>query len=336
MARMNGVVGFEEDIKNLFRADDRDCMLGNSFPTFDLWDWEQVRGSAARIATRLVAGDMPPDGKWPQSQLDLFAAWQAEGAPKHRGSAYADFFRDLDSYTEYWKLYRPETQGKYMTPVSTIVFPKILAPWREFAQASPSELQAKKDALLAALEPVAVRDAVLLLDQLLMDLVKQHFLFNGGAVDILALLDAHISFGGDLLPLDPERDAKVPVGDPKKPFAKFHRMDGAIMWFNWAAHLESSVLIRGEADAAHPIRTALMASICGGCSMDFTFRDDRLATRAEYKRDEASKKAILARAKLVAANWSAASNECHELWGIAAKPMMPNKFFEEGIGRNLT
>ena len=139
--RMNGQLGFEDDIKPLFRSSDRDCMLGNSFPQFDLWDWKQVEGAADRILGRLRAGDMPPDGPWPQNQVGLFASWIQEGRPKHRALAYSAFFTDLDSYTEYWDLYRPELNGKYMAAVGQ-VFQRVLGPWRAFALAAPACLRA--------------------------------------------------------------------------------------------------------------------------------------------------------------------------------------------------
>jgi hypothetical protein len=56
----------------------------------------------------------------------------------------------------------------------------------------------------------------------------------------------------------------------------------------------------------------------------------------EYKRDDATVKTILSRSQAAAASWAAASNDCHQLWSFAAAPMMPDKFFAEGTGRNIT
>jgi hypothetical protein len=154
--------------------------------------------------------------------------------------------------------------------------------------------------------------------------------------DLDSVVEAQLAFGRDTLPLDQDRDSRLQAGDPRKPFGKFHRMDGAVMWFNWAAHVESAALLQGEAGPGMAVRTLLMAGICGGSSMDFTFRDGRLPTRPEYKRDEATERLIRAKAQQLATNWTAAVAELHDLWRIVASPLTANKFFAAGIGRRLT
>ena len=67
-------LGFEENIKPLFREKDQQRM---SF-AFDLWSYEDVKENADAILERLQDGDMPCDGEWPQDQIALFKRW-AEG-----------------------------------------------------------------------------------------------------------------------------------------------------------------------------------------------------------------------------------------------------------------
>jgi hypothetical protein len=68
-------VGFEADIKPLFRERDRDSM---EF-AFDLWSYDDVSEYAGAILGRLRAGTMPCDGAWPPAQVDLFDRWVATG-----------------------------------------------------------------------------------------------------------------------------------------------------------------------------------------------------------------------------------------------------------------
>jgi hypothetical protein len=65
------VVGFEEDIKPLFRQKDRERMEW----AFDLWDFESVKENSDAILERLEGGDMPCDGEWPDEQVTLFRTW---------------------------------------------------------------------------------------------------------------------------------------------------------------------------------------------------------------------------------------------------------------------
>ena len=71
-------VGFETDIKPMFRERDRNSM---EF-AFDLWSRDDVTENADAILARIKAGTMPCDGAWPQGQVDLFARWVAGGKPR--------------------------------------------------------------------------------------------------------------------------------------------------------------------------------------------------------------------------------------------------------------
>ena len=68
-------LGFEEDIKPLFREMDRSRMEW----AFDLWDYDAVKENAQGILERLEEGDMPCDGAWPPDQIDMFKHWMDGG-----------------------------------------------------------------------------------------------------------------------------------------------------------------------------------------------------------------------------------------------------------------
>lgn len=68
-------IGFENDIKPLFREKDQQRM---SF-AFDLWSYEDVKDNAEGILERLEEGDMPCDGTWPEEQVGRFRSWVQSG-----------------------------------------------------------------------------------------------------------------------------------------------------------------------------------------------------------------------------------------------------------------
>ena len=70
-------VSFAEDIRPLFRADDREAM---DF-AFDLWNVDDVRSNADAILERLQDGSMPCDGEWSSEEIELFSRWVATGTP---------------------------------------------------------------------------------------------------------------------------------------------------------------------------------------------------------------------------------------------------------------
>jgi hypothetical protein len=71
-------LGFEADIKPLFRDKDRQAML----QAFDLWAYADVVDNADAIAEQLSRGAMPCDGAWPEEQVDQFRRWVEEGTAK--------------------------------------------------------------------------------------------------------------------------------------------------------------------------------------------------------------------------------------------------------------
>jgi hypothetical protein len=64
-------LGFDEDIRPLFRESDR---LEMDF-VFDLWSHDDVTANADRILERLEDGTMPCDAPWPDERIQLFRAW---------------------------------------------------------------------------------------------------------------------------------------------------------------------------------------------------------------------------------------------------------------------
>ena len=70
-------VGFEQDIKPLFRDRDRDSMRF----AFDLWSLEDVSTHADAILARVEAGTMPCDGAWPAERVAVFRRWIDSGKP---------------------------------------------------------------------------------------------------------------------------------------------------------------------------------------------------------------------------------------------------------------
>jgi hypothetical protein len=68
-------VGFEADVKPLFREKDRDAMRSR----FDLWLYDDVRRHADSIATALEEQRMPCDGPWSPDQIEVFESWRRGG-----------------------------------------------------------------------------------------------------------------------------------------------------------------------------------------------------------------------------------------------------------------
>ena len=69
------VPGYAADIKPLFREKDHRSMTF----AFDLWSYDDVSEHADRILERLQEGEMPCDGEWPASQVELFERWVQTG-----------------------------------------------------------------------------------------------------------------------------------------------------------------------------------------------------------------------------------------------------------------
>lgn len=71
-------MNFRDDIKPLFREEDREEMLY----AFDLWSYADVKEYSASILDRVEDGTMPCDEPWPRERIDLFAGWITAGMPE--------------------------------------------------------------------------------------------------------------------------------------------------------------------------------------------------------------------------------------------------------------
>ena len=68
-------VSFETDVKPLFSERDQRSMTF----MFDLWAFDDVSEHADDILERLRDGNMPCDGEWTPTEVDLFERWIAGG-----------------------------------------------------------------------------------------------------------------------------------------------------------------------------------------------------------------------------------------------------------------
>jgi hypothetical protein len=76
-ARTNNGTSYERDIKPLFRAKDRNSMIGH----FDLWLYRDVKSNADAIYGEVSAGSMPCDAAWPAERVAKFKEWMDDGMP---------------------------------------------------------------------------------------------------------------------------------------------------------------------------------------------------------------------------------------------------------------
>jgi hypothetical protein len=71
-------MGFEDDIRPLFRPEDVEAMLF----AFDLTSYEEVSENAEEIYARLAEGTMPCDAPWPEEDVAHFRAWIDDAMPQ--------------------------------------------------------------------------------------------------------------------------------------------------------------------------------------------------------------------------------------------------------------
>lgn len=70
-------VGFEHDVKPLFRERDRRSMQRS----FDLWSYDDVRSNAQAILERVSDGSMPCDAEWSAERIGVLRRWIEAGMP---------------------------------------------------------------------------------------------------------------------------------------------------------------------------------------------------------------------------------------------------------------
>jgi len=67
---------YAKDVKPLFRSSDVEAMKPHG-P--NLGSYSEVRARAEDILSRLQDGSMPCDSPWPQTKIDTFKQWIADG-----------------------------------------------------------------------------------------------------------------------------------------------------------------------------------------------------------------------------------------------------------------
>ena len=78
MSATDNSVGFDADVKPLFREGDRRAMLS----AFDLWSYDDVSAHADAILRAVATGAMPCDTEWPAEQVAVFRRWVEAGKPE--------------------------------------------------------------------------------------------------------------------------------------------------------------------------------------------------------------------------------------------------------------
>jgi hypothetical protein len=238
-----------------------------------------------------------------------------------RNAHYAAWFHELDAWTEYWDVYHPETCGRYYfgdgaqeTGLLRCYLPKGGRPpafraWVSCALGSDNGTRFAE----AVREP-AVSAAVLEIDELLGKLFTKYFgnpAFQSTKADYL---EATFLFAIDTLPAAPERLALLDSGDPRRRTASRHTLDGDLMWFAWAVHLEAAELL-APSPANSPRRALMAAGIATGCPANFAWRGHR-RTRPEYRALPETRQLLRERGLRWAADLPAALAEIRELFRI--------------------
>jgi hypothetical protein len=237
------------------------------------------------------------------------------------GRRYAQFFHELDAWTEYWDIYHPETQGRYYfgdglseTGLLSVLLPRERRP-RVFSAWTRMALdQATADDFVAAVRAPDVSAAVMEIDALLDRVFRAHF---GRAADLEVQdnwFEAIFRFATKTLPPASERDARIPDDDPRKPTAGHHAMEGDLMWFAWALLLEAASVLAGW-DDQYPRRALMLAGVAIGCPAHFAWRGHR-RTRPEYIRGDATARLLHKRGLAWADDFAAAADEIHALFRI--------------------
>ncbi len=234
---------------------------------------------------------------------------------------YVAWFHELDAWTEYWDVYHPETRGRYYfgdgdteSGLLTRFLPRERRPPAFVAWVRMALLSGGFAAFADAVHVPEVAAAVTEVDALLARLFDQHF---GDAADPLVRADylaAVFRFATDSLPPAAERDARIPVVDPRKPTAGRHALDGDLMWFAWALQVEAADAV-ASTNEGHTRRALLLAGVATGCAANFAWRGHR-RTRAEYRPDAATASLLRDRGMGWATDFQAAAREVHALYRI--------------------
>lgn len=272
--------------------------------------------------------EMPTDL---EDRNPVLQGWLSDDCPKLAGLRYAKYAWDLDSWTEYWDIYRPETKGCYYfgsadcagylnqflpNPVTGRRSP-VFDVWKALIFSSgDASMAAFEEQFYARIRQPEVKEAVLAVDELVRRLLRNHFTDETGKVDIYAYLDCMERFGKDTLPECRERFERIADDDARKPTSLHHTIEGDVMWFAWALHLECAQSVAAPDAEATAVRAILLAGIAQGCAFDYAFRRG-YRTRKEYRAaDSTSRASIWSRSLLCAGDFSLGARELRELFRI--------------------
>jgi len=245
----------------------------------------------------------------------------ASRSPSGAEARYVAWFHELDAWTEYWDIYHPETRGRFYfgdgqseAGLLARLLPREQRPPAFVAWTRMALGTAPASEFVDIVRTPDVAEAVIEVDGLMARLFAKHF---GDAADPRVCedyLEAIFRFATDTLPPASERDARISVDDPRKRTAGRHTLDGDIMWFAWALHIEAAQAIAGM-DRDHPRRALLLAGVAMGCPVNFTWRGHR-RTRQAYQPDDATAGLLRRRGLEWATDFSAAADEVHALFRI--------------------
>jgi hypothetical protein len=236
-----------------------------------------------------------------------------------RERRYTEWFHELDAWTEYWDIYHPETRGRFYfgdgkseEGLLTKFLPRerrppVFVAWTRMALSVGSP-----EAFASEVRVHDVASAVMEVDALVSRLFGKYF---GDASDPkvqVEYLEGIFRCGTDSLPPATERDRLIAENDWRKPTAGRHMIDGDLMWFAWALHLEAAHLIAAR-DVDHARRKLQLAGIAVRCPANFAWRGHR-RTRLEYHRDTGTAVLLRERGMQWALNFEAAAKEVHALF----------------------
>jgi hypothetical protein len=235
---------------------------------------------------------------------------------------YVGWFHDLDAWTEYWDLYHPESAGRFYfgngadePGLLTAFMPRDTWPAPFAAWIAVATKTAPAAEFAQAVRVPQVARAILEVDDLVGELFSRYF---GDAADVEVqwhYLEAMHRFAIDTLPPASERFALVPEGDYRQRTAGRHTLDGDIMWFAWALHLEAGHLLDPHNAASERRRALMMAAVATGCAANFAWRGHR-RTRPGYQPDERTARTLRSLGLQWAQDIAAARDEVHALYRL--------------------
>lgn len=235
---------------------------------------------------------------------------------------YVGWFHDLDAWTEYWDIYHPESAGRFYfgdgadePGLLTTFMPRATWPAPFTAWIAVATESAPAAEFAEAVRVPEVAQAILEVDELIGELFNRYF---GDAADLAVqghYLEAMHRFATDTLPPASQRYALVPEGDHRQRTAGRHTLDGDIMWFAWALHLEAGHLLDPHNATSERRRALMMAAVATGCAANFAWRGHR-RTRPGYRADDDTARELRSLGLRWAADFAAGRAEVHALYRL--------------------